>query len=305
MTYSPKNFALNPLQWVASADGWIDPSLAPDLETRLRTIAAAGFTSIQSDVPADMSAADFGRALAAHGIAPGPGYIPVKIAEDLANEATATAAAHERARTVAAQHAELGIPVVFVAMGMAKDAVRVAHPAIGYNPDETRLERVRDLLASTAEVVTGFGIRPAFHPHVGTWAETEEETRFVLDTVDSSVLGFGPDIGHLSWAGADTRKLIADYADRVAGVHVKDYRKDIAERGRTEGWTYQQTVLAGLWVEPGHGTDDIDDILSVLPDDWNGTVLIEVDRGAQATPEESIALCGKWIAAKSNAHSAR
>lgn len=304
MMYRLKNFALNPLQWVASPDGWIDPTLAPDLDTRLRTIAAAGFTSIQSDIPGAMSATDFARALAVHGISPGPGYTPVRIADDPADDAEATAAAHERAHTVAAQHAELGIPVIFLAMGMSKDAPRVIHPAVGFDHDDARLERVRDLLASTADIITGYGIRPAFHPHVGTWAETESDTRFILDTVDSSVLGFGPDIGHLSWAGADTRKLIADYADRIAGVHVKDYREDVAERARAEGWDYRKTVLAGLWVEPGHGTDDIADVLSVLPEEWDGTVMIEVDRGAQDTPEASIALCGEWATAQSALHTA-
>lgn len=297
MTYQAKNFALNPLQWVASADGWIDPTLAPPLLQRLKTIAEAGFTKIQSDVPGDMSTAQFAQALNEYGIEPGPGYIAIKIAEEAVDESEAVAIAHARAHTVAKQHAELGVPVVFLAMGMAKDAVRVQYPAVGYDFQADRLNRVRDLLASTAEIVSSYGVRPAFHPHVGTWAETEGETRFILDTVDTSILGFGPDIGHLSWAGADVRKLIRDYGDRVCGIHVKDHRAEIAEQSRSQRWDYRKTVLAGLWVEPGHGTENIDDVLSALPADWSGTVMIEVDRGAQETPEASIALCGEWAAA--------
>ena len=110
-----------------------------------------------------------------------------------------------RPARIAEQHAELGVPTMFLAMGMAKDAVRVARPAVGQDADQDRLERVRDLLAETAGIIRAEGITPAFHPHVGTWAETEEETRFILDTVDASVLGFGPDMGHLAWAGAAWR----------------------------------------------------------------------------------------------------
>ncbi|MDW6064416.1 TIM barrel protein [Streptomyces sp. FXJ1.4098] len=108
-----------------------------------------------------------------------------------------------------------------------------------------RLERVRDLLAEIAGIIRAEGIAPAFHPHVGTWAETEEETRFVLDTVDASVLAFGPDMGHLAWAGADAAQLVRDYADRVASVHIKDLDLGLAAQAREAGWDYRKTVLAG------------------------------------------------------------
>lgn len=292
--YKVRNIALNPLQWVASPDGWIDPSLAPTLETRLQTIAEAGFTSIQSDIPVGMSAREFADTLGAFGITPGPGYLPVRLPEEQPDVDDASAATAEKARRLADAHAELGIPVAYLAMGMAKDAPRVAHPGVGYDHDQDRLERVRDLLAETAEIFTARGVRPAFHPHVGTWAETEADTRFVLGTVDDSILGFGPDIGHLAWAGADVTALLTDFGDRIAGVHVKNFRPEVIEQGRAEGWDYRATVRAGLWVEPGLGADTIQSVLSVLPDGWPGTVMIEVDRGAQSTPEESIALCGRW-----------
>lgn len=188
------------------------------------------------------------------------------------------------------------MPTMFLAMGMAKDAVRVAHPAVGQDADRDRLERVRDLLAETAGIIRAEGITPAFHPHVGTWAETEEETRFVLDTVDASVLGFGPDMGHLAWAGADAAQLVRDYADRVASVHIKDLDLNLAAQAREAGWDYRRTVKAGLWSEPGHGNADIEGFVDALPDGFDGWLIIEVDRGAQPTPEESVRKCGEWAA---------
>ncbi|MFI6698641.1 sugar phosphate isomerase/epimerase family protein [Streptomyces sp. NPDC050509] len=291
MKFRQNRLAINPLQWVASAEGWIDPSLAPSLDTRLTVIRDAGITTLHSDVPRDLTPEQYAAKLAEHGIAPGPGYIPVRLSDDKTERQTF----RDNAARVAAQHAALGVPVVFLAMGMAKDAERVARPAVGHLAEQGRLERVRDLLAEIAGIIRAEGVTPAFHPHVGTWAETEEETRFVLDTVDASVLAFGPDMGHLAWAGADAAQLVRDYADRVASVHIKDLDLNLATRAREAGWDYRKTVLAGLWSEPGHGNADIDGFVSALPDDFDGWLVVEVDRGARPTPEESVRLCGEWV----------
>lgn len=295
MKISPNRIAINPLQWVASPDGWIDPSLAPSLDEQLRTIRAAGFTAVHSSVPAGVPVEDYAKSLADHGLSAAPGYLPVRLSDDAAEKAQV----RENAARLAEQHAVLGVPTMFLAMGMAKDAPRVARPAVGHLADPDRLERVRDLLAEVAGVIRAGGITPAFHPHVGTWAETEEETRFVLDTVDASLLAFGPDMGHLAWAGADAAQLVRDYADRVASVHIKDLQLTLAERARSEGWDYRRTILAGLWSEPGHGDADVDGFLRALPEDFDGWLIVEVDRGAQATPEDSVRLCGAWAAAHS------
>ncbi|MGY0055306.1 sugar phosphate isomerase/epimerase family protein [Streptomyces sp. LZ34] len=290
MTIGQDKIAINPLQWIATDDGWIDPALAPALPERLKVIHAAGIGSVHAEVPSDMTTAQYGRLLEDHGLAPAPGYISGPLPED----ETSLAELLDKTDRISTQMAELGLPTVFVATGMSKQAPRVHRPAVGAEATPERLERVRDVFARMGETTRANGVTAAFHPHIGTWAETEEETRFILDSVPADVLSFGPDIGHLGWAGADVIGLIRDYADRVASMHVKDFHTDIAERGRAEGWTYQQTVLAGLWAEPGHASVDIPATLAALPDTFDGWLVIEVDRGAQATPEESVRLCGEW-----------
>jgi inosose dehydratase len=290
MTISIDQIAINPLQWVASPDGWIDPTLAPPLSDRLKVIQEAGIRSVHTEVPADLTAGEYRTLLADHGLTPAPGYISGPLPTDDASLKVLL----DKAATISEQHAELGVPAVFVAMGMAKDAARVARPAVGHERTQDRLEQVRDVFAQLGEVTRKNAVSAAFHPHVGTWAETEEETRFILDTVPADVLSFGPDIGHLGWAGADYVGLIRDYADRVASVHIKDFRADIAEQAKREDWDYRKTVLAGLWVEPGHASVDIPATLQALPDSFDGWLIVEVDRGAQATPEDSVHLCGQW-----------
>lgn len=290
MAVTTDRIAINPLQWQASADGWLDPALAPPLEQRLAVIRDAGLRGVQGATPPGMTPAQFARLLGDYGLVPAPGYISLHLPEAAADRV----ADREQVARLAEEQAALGQSVVFLAMGMRRDAARVARPAVGTDFRQDRLERVRDLLAGAAGIIRAAGVTPALHQHVGTWVETDAETRYILDTTPPDLLGFGPDLGHLAWAGADPAALIRDYAARVRGVHVKDIRGEIAARGKQAGWDYRMTVLAGLWIEPGLGTVGVDAALADLPASYDGWLVIEVDRGAQATPEESVRLCGTW-----------
>jgi inosose dehydratase len=288
---SPSQFAINPLQWVATDDGWIDPRLAPPLHERLAKIAAAGFTAIQSEVPSDSTVAAYGEALEAAGIRPGPGYVNLPWMDRAADRAQYL----ERTKVLAANNVELGNELLFLAMGMQRDAPRVAHPAVGYAHDASRLGQVRDYLAEAAQIITAEGGVAALHPHIGTWVETEDDARFVLDSVDEAILKFGPDAGHFAWTGVDPAGIITEYRSRLAGIHIKDYRLDIAKKSRHEDVDYRSTVRAGIWTEPGTGDADIRAILAAAGEDFAGWVVIEVDRGTTAEPGESIDLCGRWL----------
>lgn len=292
MPITPSQFAINPLQWVATDDGWIDPSLAPALADRLARIAAAGFTAIQSEVPSTSTVAEYAAALAAAGIRPGPGYVNLPWVDDAQGRARHL----ERAKVLAANNVELGTDLLFLSMGMDRAAPRVARPAVGFQQDASRLEGVRDYLAEAAEIIVSEGGVAALHPHIGTWIETADEARFVLDSVDEKFLKFGPDAGHLAWTGIDPAALISEYRTRLAGIHIKDYKLNIAKNSRTTGADYRATVQAGIWTEPGTGDADIQSVLAAAGDDFDGWVVIEVDRGTTADPGDSIDICGQWFA---------
>lgn len=292
MTLTNARFALNPLQYFATADGWLDLTLAPPLEARLEQIAHAGFTAVQSEVPATMTAETYGNLLAHYGLQPGPGYAGLTGSTDPEKRKASLQRAVSRAR----DNVALGNPLLFLAMGMGYDDLRVSHPAVGFDSSPVRLAAARDFLAEAAELIAAEGGVAALHPHVGTWVETVEETRFVLDSVDPKVLRFGPDAGHLAWTGVDPAAVIAEYADRVAGVHIKDYRSAIAQRCRDEGWDYRKTSRAGIWTELGTGDMNISAVLDSVPDEFDGWIVIEVDRGTTPTPQESINMSGTWLA---------
>jgi inosose dehydratase len=180
-------------------------------------------------------------------------------------------------------------------MGMKQDAIRIEHPAQGYDADAARLESVTGLIGQIADVMTAEGVRPALHPHVGTWCETDSEGRAVLNALPT--LGFLPDTGHLAWAGVDVRALISDYADRIPFVHVKDCRLSVGQEGRAADWDYKKIVRAGLWAEPGRGELPLVEILGALGNDFGGWLMVEVDKPDIQDPYESAVASATWMAA--------
>ncbi len=118
MPLSPQQFALNPIQWLATEDGWINPRLAPPLHDMLPVIAGSGFAAIKTEVPAGVSAEAYRAELAKAGVGPGPGYVPMPWVMDDSDRLPY----FERARLTAANNAALGVPLVFLALGMDQAA---------------------------------------------------------------------------------------------------------------------------------------------------------------------------------------
>jgi inosose dehydratase len=283
--------ALNPIQWMATDDGWLDPSLAPAREELLGQVRKAGFDGVMADVPAGWSVERYREVVGSLGLALAPGYVACRSDGLDGTESDVLATVAEVAR----QHAALGLTDIGLGMGMRKEAPRERRPAQGHEADEDRLTALIALIGRITEVMLAEGVRPALHPHVATWVETEAEARAVLDALPE--LGFLPDTGHLAWAEVDVRALIADYATRVPFVHVKDARLSVARKGRAEGWSYRQTVLAGLWAEPGGGELPLTEVLGALPATFDGWLMVEVDRPAITDPFDSAVASASWMRA--------
>ena len=75
------------------------------------------------------------------------------------------------------------------------------------------LAKVVDGVGAAAAAIVAEGVRPMLHPHVGSAIEVENEIDTVLQGVPDSILGFGPDTGHLTWAGVNPVKIMSRYSD--------------------------------------------------------------------------------------------
>jgi len=282
-------WALNPIQWFASADGYHDRSKGPQLDEVLDLVQRAGFRAVPA-APAALELEEYRRCLDRAGLVPAPGYFAVPSPE----QNVPLGETLENARKSAGQQAALGQTHVFIAVGMPPlDSIRLRKPAIGAGAERGRLDLVTGQIGRTAEVLKGEGVAAALHPHIGTWIETEDEARHVLGAVGSDILGFGPDTGHLAWARADVMALFRDFRDRIPMLHVKDIEIKARDESLASGRTYPQTVLAGLWSEPGQGDLPLEELMAALGPNFDGWVFIEVDRPALA-PFESAQASAQW-----------
>ncbi|HUC21661.1 MAG TPA: sugar phosphate isomerase/epimerase family protein [Streptosporangiaceae bacterium] len=290
MTLSSK-VAVNPLPWILGRDTW-DLSLAT-VTAAAAGISDAGFTAIHADVPDGTSVADYRALLSDHGLRPAPGYIAGEF--DVA--ASELPALIDMARRRAGQQAELGLTEVFLASQLYPERIDVPAEGAGFEPG--RLELVIERIAAVAEVITAEGVTPCFHPHVGSWIETEHEIRALLEAVDAAILSFGPDTGHMFWAGMDPAAVIASYAERVRAIHLKDVHHAAVQRARAQHENYSGAAFTEhVWTEPGRGDVDFDAVFAALPRSYDGWFVVEVDVPDLPTKEESTAESARWILAQ-------
>jgi inosose dehydratase len=278
--------AFNPLSWYLTVDGH-HPELAPALPEIYRQIRASGFQAVPLDPPASMTLGEYRSLLSDSGLAPAPGYFSAPFS--ISSERPAIV---EHARRVARQHAELGLDRLFIADHFADDA-RLAAPAQGVGHDPARLAVLIESLRLAAQAMVEEGVHPCLHQHVGTLIETPEEVDRVLAEIDPELLLFGPDTGHLAWAGADVPDIVHRYAGRIGAVHLKDVHMTVARRGQAASEDYWQVCSHHLWTEPGKGDLPFDDVLGAFAD-FAGWFVVEVDVADEPTPRESAEVSWRW-----------
>lgn len=140
-------------------------------------------------------------------------------------------------------------------------------------------------LSVLARYLEDRGLRLAYHFHLGTVVDDEEDiARFVAHT-DPSV-GFVIDTGHAALGGIDAERLIRSHPDRVAHVHTKDVRRQIfADLGKRNG-SFLDGVLAGMFTAPGDGDLDFRGVAQALIDiGYGGWIVVEAEQDpARADP---------------------
>jgi inosose dehydratase len=278
--------ACQPITWNA----WPDYPV----ERKLAEIAAAGYagctiafpTFDEQGEPASPPAALAGR-LAAHGLAPAPGYLggDLWLAE---RRAELVAAALARARYSRA----LEIGEVYVSCSCPPHLLAVAGHASGRRViglDDAGFASLAETLNAMGEATTREGVTLCYHNHAGSYVETEAEYEEVVARTDPELVRLGPDTGHLAIGGGDVVGFFRRHAGRIAGVHLKDINPAVLERGRAERRTYHEMQRDGLFAELGEGMLDFPALLAALrAADFDGWLIAETDRTMKPTARESV-----------------
>jgi myo-inosose-2 dehydratase len=132
--------------------------------------------------------------------------------------------------------------------------------------------RITELAAVTAAE----GVRLAYHHHMGTVVQSQEDIDTLMDASGAEV-GLLLDTGHATFAGADPAALARRYASRIWHVHAKDVRAVVCERAKTGNWSFLRAVLAGVFTVPGDGGIDFARVFHELRD-YSGWVILEAEQ---------------------------
>jgi inosose dehydratase len=127
----------------------------------------------------------------------------------------------------------------------------------------------------------------AYHHHMGTVIETEDETRRLIESTKDSVKLL-VDTGHMLFARGDSIKLTEDFMERIIHVHCKDIRKNVLEKSLKNDSTFRQAFLDGAFTVPGDGCIDYKPFLTVLKNrNYEGWLVVEAEQDpAKANPLE-------------------
>ena len=111
------------------------------------------------------------------------------------------------------------------------------------------------------DIVGGYGMVQALHPHLGTIVESADEVQRVLDDSD---VGWTLDMGHLMIGGADPLQFVADAFSRIRHVHLKDVDLDLARPVLAGQQSIMHGVQAGMFTNLGDGHVPVSDVICSL-----------------------------------------
>ena len=131
------------------------------------------------------------------------------------------------------------------------------------------------------------GMPLAYHHHMGTVIETEEDTIRLLENTDDSVK-LTLDTGHMLFAQGNSLKILKDFYERIAHIHCKDIRKNVLDKSLTEDFSFRAAFLEGAFTVPGDGCIDYKPLFDVLKEkNYSGWLVVEAEQDpAKANPFE-------------------
>lgn len=215
---------------------------------------------------------DKAETLAAAGLKAVGGFVPI-VLHDAGND------------PVPAIEAELDS---FLAAGATRLVLSADTGQVGYDSRPTLSEQEWDTLLANldrlVQTAAARGVVASIHPHVGTMIESSHDVERVLN---GSRIGLCLDTGHLLIGGTDPVELARDNATRISHVHLKDVRRDLAQKVQRKELTYTDAVRQGLYTPLGTGDIDIRAIVTFLEGaGYAGYYVLEQDTILTENPAE-------------------
>ncbi len=152
--------------------------------------------------------------------------------------------------------------------------------------DEIRAYAVK--LSEVAKWSTDQGMPVAYHHHMGSIIESEDDVNWLMEYSDPSALKLCFDTGHLLFGGGDVLATLDRWGDRVHHVHFKDIRPDVVKDVRDNRRSFLDAVIGGAFTIPGDGCIDFHAVGKALKGmNYSGWIVVEAEQDpAKAPPKE-------------------
>ena len=213
---------INPITW--TNDDLPELGGGIPLETCLLEASQAAYAGIEMGGKFPRNAAELGPLLSRHGLRLVSGWYDGRICDREIDEEFDAILPHLTLLR------DLGCKVVVYA-----DTSRGRHDGI-FRPASQRPVLPGDEWAAYSRKLTGladrmadFGVRMAFHHHMGTIVQTDDEIDRMMQH-SGELVGLLYDTGHCLFAQGDPAALLSRHIKRVVHVHCKDARRDILDR---------------------------------------------------------------------------
>tara|TARA_B100000965_G_scaffold385774_1_gene387333 strand:- start:313 stop:912 length:600 start_codon:yes stop_codon:yes gene_type:complete len=140
------------------------------------------------------------------------------------------------------------------------------------------------------------GMPLAYHHHMGTVIETEEDTVRLLENTDNSV-NLTLDTGHMLFAKGNSKKILEDFSSRIIHVHCKDIRKDVLDNSLQNDLSFREAFLDGAFTVPGDGCIDYKPLFDMLKEkNYSGWLVVEAEQDPEkANPFEYAKIGYKYL----------
>jgi inosose dehydratase len=163
------------------------------------------------------------------------------------------------------------IPVRNATAGRRDDANQVSW-------NEAEWDAAAKAIGSIIALCKSFGLRVAFHHHVGSHVETPEEIEKLFSLFPATELGLCLDTGHYVYGGGDVLSFLEKEAGRVWCVHLKDVYEEKAEEARRGRMDFHAAVRHGIFAPLGKGDLEFSRILDLLyKGKFQGWLVVEAD----------------------------
>jgi inosose dehydratase len=281
----PVRLGINPIGWTNDDM----PELGGDtpLEVCLREARNAGYAGIELGHKFPRQSVELRPLLARHGLSLVSGWYGGRLRARSAREEIEAMRAHVDLL------ADMGCHILIFAeetgsVHARRDVPRSRRPTLG--ADEW--SRLGERLTEVAEHLRACGLRLAYHHHVGTVIETEEEIDRLMAATDETV-GLLLDTGHLEYAAGSSSRVARRHASRLAHVHCKDVRPRVLADVRESDASFLDAVLAGVFTVPGDGVVDYGALLAVLKSvHYSGWLVVEAEQDPSVADPATYARLG-------------